>query len=179
MKYTISSLLGLLLLGQSPTGWSDNKTALGYEGTLISLACMVDEDLPVEVNLGLIEEKRLYLHENSAAIPFSLTLRDCDPSLANSVNITLEASPGSETSDGYLQLDRNSVAKGAVIGISDEGMARERISIGSALPKYPVGTGTMRIPLSAYMHITPEALSNKSIVPGPFTATLYYQVSFE
>ncbi|HEM7146923.1 TPA: fimbrial protein [Providencia stuartii] len=159
--------------------WSDNGNTVDYEGTLISLACVVDEEHPQEVNLGLIEEKRLYLHKNSAPVPFSLTLKDCDPSLANGINITLEATPGNETLDGYLQLDSSSVAKGAVIGIRDEGITHERIAIGSALPKYPVGTGTMRIPLSAYMHITPEALSNKSIVPGPFTATLYYQVSFE
>lgn len=179
MKYMNISVLGIVLSGLSFQALSSNTNAMDYEGTLISLACVIDEARPVEVSLGVIEDKRLYLHQDSAAVPFSLTLKDCDASLANSVTITLEAPASSVTSDGYLMLDNSSVAKGAVMGIADESKMRERIRIGSALPKRPVGNGTMDIPLSAYLHITPEALANTSVVPGAFTAILYYQVSFE
>ncbi len=179
MKYICITLLGILLSGLSVQALSDNTHAVDYEGTLISLACVIDEERPIEVALGIIEDKRLYLHQDSASVPFGLTLKDCDASLANSVTITLSGTAGNVTPDGYLMLDSSSVAQGAVIGIADESKMRERIRIGSALPKRPVSNGTMDIPLSAHLHITPEALANTSVVPGVFSATLYYSVNFE
>ncbi|MGO2306795.1 MAG: fimbrial protein [Providencia sp.] len=174
-----SALLGCVLLGFSLPVWSDHTNKVNYEGTLISLACMVDEDRPVEVDLGVVEDKRLYLHENSNLVPFSLTLKNCDASLANSVTVTLQGTPGSVTPDGYLMLDKNSVADGVVLGIMDDNATQGHIAIGSGLPKIPVKNGTMAIPLSAYLHIKPIALANKTVVPGTFSATLYYSVSFE
>ncbi|MEY1577945.1 fimbrial protein [Providencia manganoxydans] len=178
MKYRVSRLFLFLLLALSQKAVSET-TALSYEGTLISLACMVDDSSPVAVNLGLIEDKRLYLHQDSEPTLFSLTLKDCDPSLANGVNVTLEALPGGETEDGYLLLDSGSVASGAVIGIKDSRTGGTRIPLGSTLPKQPIATGTMTIPLFAYLHITPEALQERAVVPGAFTATLYYKINFE
>lgn len=178
MKHLGISMFGLLLFWTGTLSWCDNTNTLDYEGVLISLACVIDEKRPLEVSLGTVEDKLLYLHKNSSPVSFSLTLLNCDESLANSVSITLKAPPVNVTSDGYLIFDEGSVAKGAVIGIANNGITHERISIGSSLPKQVVSNGTMDIPLSAYLHITPDAFTNKAIVPGKFSATLYYLVEF-
>ncbi|MGG4610149.1 fimbrial protein [Providencia sp. Me31A] len=160
----------------SGTAWSDNVNTVTYDGTLINLACRVDESAPTLVDMGTIIDKELYLHGKTVAKPFSLALKDCDPTVANTVSIRLKGATGSVTPDGYLALDASSEAKGAVIGVTD---TRERVVIGNALPQKPLEMGTMHIPLYAYLQITSEALANDGIVPGPFTATLYYQVEFE
>lgn len=158
---------------------ADNTNTVNYDGTLVNLACVIDEERPTAVDLGTIVDKELYRYGHSVAKRFTLTLKECDPALANSVLITLNGVVGSVTADGDLLFDSGSLAAGAVIGITDDSVSLEQIAMGKPLSPKPVDKGTMNIPLYAYLRITPDALAHQSVVPGPFTATLFYQVSFE
>ncbi|MGG4609848.1 fimbrial protein [Providencia sp. Me31A] len=172
----VGGLLGLT----SQVALSNNVNTVNYEGTLINMPCIIDEDTPILVNMGNLVDHQIYLHGRSIARKFELILKECDPSLANSVKITLQAPPGNITTDGYLEFDRGSTAKGAVIGISEEGsMQSNRVLIGSSLKPKTLKAGTMTVPLYAYLSAKPGVVAAKSIVPGPYTATLYYLLNFE
>ncbi|WP_369308946.1 fimbrial protein [Providencia rettgeri] len=179
MVFKYGCVIGLCGMLFSGAAWCDDTNTVNYEGTLFNLACVIDEEIPVFVDMGTITDKQLYKNGHSVAKNFTLTLKNCDPALANSVKITLNGTAVSVTPDGYLAFDASSVAKGAVISISDDSLSRGHIPMGSPLPAKPIESGTMRIPLYASVVATPEALENQSLVPGSFTATLYYLVEFE
>lgn len=164
----------------SGAAWSsNNENRVTYDGTLVDLACVIDENAPTIINMGTIIDKEIYLHGKTVAKPFSLTLKDCNPAVANTVKITLNGTVGNVTLENYLRFDQGSEAQGAVVGITDDAVNREPIPMGTPLKAIPIKEGTMHIPLFVYVRGLPEAIANKTIVPGSFQATLFYTINFE
>lgn len=115
----------------------------------------------------------LLVNGRSSSVPFK-----CNPKLANLVKITLNGAEGFVSPDGDLMFNVGSQAQGAVIAISDDNnFSRGHISMGKPLPK-PIQEN-LNITLFAYVKITSEALANASLVPGPFSASMVYQVEYE
>ncbi|APC14115.1 MULTISPECIES: fimbrial protein [Providencia] len=176
IKINLVTIAACCFLASSLT-WGNNTTSVNYDGTLVNLACVIDDETPIEVNMGSIIDKQIYLHGHSVNKKFNLILKDCDPMLANSIVITLNGSSGNVTPDGYLKFDTGSEAKGAVIGIADDKLSR--VQIGKKLSPRLTESGTMSVPLYAFVQGTPEAIQNNSITLGQFTATLFYTINFE
>ncbi|MGJ3355452.1 fimbrial protein [Providencia sp. Je.9.19] len=169
------------LVGALPiSAFADNSNTIEYSGTLIALPCTVNPDSEnVYVYFGEnVNAKDLYTGQRGAYSDreFNFYLDDCDISLGNTISAKFT---GSATADGMLKLDPISEASGVVVGL-------ETIS-GKALPVndtkvesvYPIKDGNMVIPIRAYLKADADAMKNKTIKPGWFTATLTYTLMYE
>ncbi|WP_281110719.1 fimbrial protein [Providencia rettgeri] len=172
-KINSGQFLGFLMM-LCAASFGDNNNTVQYEGTLISLPCTIDEGTPTVVEFGVIVDKQLYLHEKTSLKPFSIILQDCDVSIANTISLSVQGTAGNVTSDGYLMLNPSSTAKGVVIGLMDS--SGKKIPMNSVLSPIAISNGTMAIQLNAFVKI--ESQNETKIIPGEFTAMLYYTLDF-
>ncbi|MEX6254238.1 fimbrial protein [Providencia huaxiensis] len=98
----------------------------------------------------------------------------CDVSIANTISLSVQGTAGNVTSDGYLMLNPSSTAKGVVIGLMDS--SGKKIPMNSVLSPIAISNGTMAIQLNAFVKI--ESQNETKIIPGEFTAMLYYTLDF-
>lgn len=163
-----------LLMGLSTTSFADNSNNVHYEGTLIALPCTINENTQTAVEFGTIVDKQLYLHGQTQPIPFDIILQDCDPSISNTIILSVHGITGNVTSDGYLMLSPESTAQGIVIGLIDN--IGKKIPINSALDPIQVSNGSMAIRLNTFVKVSNQ--NNTEIIPGNFTSMLYYTLDF-
>lgn len=145
------------------------------DGTLVSEPCTLDPDgNTLTVDFGSVVMKGLYKDTRTAAIPFIITLTDCDTTLGKDVVLQLNG-------DESVALPGMLAAKGAggvgiAIGLeTPEGIA---IAFNKQTPAFAIADGTTQIPLQAWVQAEPDAIKNKSLVAGEFSAAATLDVSY-
>ncbi|MCG3100569.1 fimbrial protein [Enterobacter sp. DRP3] len=171
-KRVMRGLLIALFMTMHSVQALDNNLQIG--GTLVSEPCTLD---PVQntltVDFGPLIMKGLYKDTRSAVIPFTITLSDCDTTLAQSVVLTLNGEeslglPGMLAATG-------TGGKGIAIGLeTPEGVA---VAINKEIPAYTL-TDTTLIPLQAWVEAEPDAIKNQSLIAGEFSATATLDVRY-
>ncbi|EMS1063701.1 type 1 fimbrial protein [Providencia stuartii] len=169
------------LMGILPSAsFAESSNTIEYSGSLIALPCTVN---PGSENGYVyfgenVNAKDLYTVQRGAYSDkeFDFYLDDCDTSLGNTISAKFN---GNATADGLLKFDPESEASGVVIGL--ETMSGKPLPINDAKvePIYPIKDGDMVIPIRAYLKADADALKNKTIKPGWFSATLTYTLVYE
>lgn len=168
-------LLTVLLYSPSimtPVWAVDNN--LQFSGMLVSDPCELDPnttDLTVEFTS--IIEKDIYLNTRASAIPFTINLINCDTSLGSTVTFSFKGIE-SAALPGYLKVEGS--ASGIAIGMkNDQGTP---LPFNSELPPISLSDGISSITVQAYVEGEPEAIQNKTIIPGDFSATATFELAY-
>lgn len=144
-------------------------------GTLVTEPCTLvtgpDENI---VDFENIASKDLYANTRIPGKAFSITLNDCDIDIGQSVNIMFSGHE-SQALPGLLSTDDDG-SNGIAVGIETEN--GEAILLNKPSPFFTLSEGTTILPLRGYVTGDPKALENHSIKPGPFTATVTFQLSY-
>lgn len=169
------NIYALLLAGAS---WgcfaADN---MHFSGALVAEPCTLrpgDEDIRLE--FGTVIDKYLYTYGRTAGKAFSLVLQDCDISLGNSVKVTFSGAE-SAALPGLLKPDGGSLAKGIALGL--ETAAGAPLALNKPSKGYVIGKGSNSLQLQVYVRGEPEAIAQKKIGLGAFSAVATFGLEYE
>lgn len=158
-------------------GEQENTDNLRFSGQLVAQPCIIapgNESVGIDLNSFI--GKSFYLQARSGSQSFSVILSECDLSVGKTVRVSFKGNE-SLALPGLLALDAGSKASGIAIGL--ETANGTPLPLGKETAEYPLKQGENRIDFKAYVQGEPDAITNKSITPGPFTATVTFYLNYE
>lgn len=164
-------LLNTVLAAQKP------EVSVQYRGNLVAEPCtLLPEDENILLDFGTVIDKYLYLNTRTHSKPFQLHLIDCDISLGKTVKMTFSGTE-SVTLPGLLALDGGSEASGVAIGLeTEDGQA---LALNQQSRGQEISDGNNTLSLQAYVKGEPEAITNRTIERGMFTAVATFSLEYE
>jgi len=175
-KWTIAKniITGLLLGWEAllPARAADNMT---FRGALVAEPCVIPPGQEtVVLNFGSVVDKYLYQNLRSPGVQFEIILAECDLSVGKTVRMTLN---GTESLALPGLLAPSSQAGGIAIGLeTPEG---QMLPINHSGEKFILADGTNGIRLLAYVRGEPEAIANRTIGHGTFSAVATFSLEYE
>lgn len=168
-------LMVVLLLLTTSSALAAQSNNLQMDGALVFEPCTLDSTInTLEVDFGTVIKKGLYKDHRTYAVPFVITLTDCDTSLGKIVNLMLSG-PESKGLPGYLATT-GAGSSGIAVGIeTPEG---KLLPINQLSPAYKLQDNATIIPLQAYVEAEPDAIKNQTLVAGDFSATATLEASY-
>ncbi|WP_343553896.1 fimbrial protein [Pantoea sp.] len=152
-------------------------TDIHFSGALVAEPCVIEAgDEAKDVDLGNIVDKELYFNQRTLTKPLTLTLAHCALDMAKSVTITFSGNESSEL-PGFLAMNPASNAKGIAIGI--ETLSGQAVLLNKASPPVSLENGKTVILLRAFLQGEPSAITQRSITPGPYSATATFSLSYQ
>ena len=147
---------------------------LHFSGALVSEPCNLDpETSDITVDFSSVVAKYLYQNTRTLGVPFVVNLTDCDMSLGNRVTMTFK---GTENSILPGLLAVTGTAKGIAIGMeTPEGVA---LPFNLPTPEYAIANGSNQLTLQAYVQGEPIAIAQQAIMPGDFSATATFELTY-
>lgn len=141
---------------------------LQISGTLVTEPCSLDVNgNTLTVDFGTVIEKGLYKDIRTPGVPLTITLTDCDISLGKTVTLTFSGTE-SAALPGYLAATGDG-SDGIAIGIeTPDGTA---LPVNRASAGFSLQDGTTQIPLRAYVEVEADAIKNRTLTPGEFSAS--------
>ncbi|MFC0228833.1 fimbrial protein [Serratia aquatilis] len=145
---------------------------MAFSGELIDPACSLGKDR-ISVNLGRVYEQYLYKNQRTPGTLFELSLNNCNITQINKVKIKFDGTRNSALTE-YLVVTGSTV-RGVAIGL--ETPAGQALPLGSSA-EYSLQPGDNVIKLNAYIRGEPNALINKAIRPGAFSALATFTLEY-
>lgn len=156
---------------------SPPSMTVSYRGNLVAEPCtLLPEDESIAVEFGTVIDKYLYLNTRTHSKLFQLHLIDCDTSLGKTVKVMFSGTE-SLALPGLLALDGGSEAKGVAIGLETQG--GQALALNQQSRGHDIIDGNNVITLQAYVKGEPEAIRNKAIERGMFTAVATFALEYE
>ncbi|MEA5206349.1 fimbrial protein [Enterobacter mori] len=144
------------------------------KGTLRAPACTLHpDDRDIDIDLSDIGSRDLYLG-TTVDKEFILRLQQCDFNYLTSVDITFDGTR-SLTVPGALAIDAGSNASGFAIVIKDRSL--QPIALGNAI-REPLTAADVNLTFYSNLVIEPDALANNGVVPGAFTASGIFTLTY-
>lgn len=146
-------------------------TDVQFGGTLIADPCQVDTDSEDQtVELKTVATKTFINHEQSAATPFSVWLRECDLSMGSQVTVTFygqkdEANPALFAVDG--------TAKGIALALSDD--SGKAVTPGSEQQPHELNDGDTELKWEARIQST----AGSQVTEGDFVSVVTFSLEYE
>lgn len=169
-------IIGGCLFFLSPDGMTEN---LNVFGVLVVSPCKVlPEHQQVDVIFDEIILKDIYSNNfEFQKKDFKIVLSECDITVAKQVKIKFEGQQHSQIT-GSLALEDSANNPDLAIKItSDSGSA---INLGDYTALYNIANnGTYELNFLAYLQATANALAEKSIKPGHFSAMAVFSLKYE
>lgn len=166
-------LLPLTLL-LSPAAQAEN---IRMHGALVAEPCViVPGGESVTLDFGTLADKDLYTRQRTQGQSFDIRLTECDVNLGKTVKVTFSGIENPHLA-GLLAIDGASQASGIAIGMETPG--------GQKLPLNKPGQGVRLVngnntlTVHAYVQGEPDAIANKSIERGPFSAIATFNLEYE
>ena len=145
-------------------------------GTLVDAPCFIRPgDDVITLNFEQIIDKFLYRYKRTPSRPLQIHLEDCDISVFKGVKVTFQGLE-STALPGMLKLDAGSLAKGVAVGL--ENANGNPLPFNVASPTTALQSGDMVLRFNAYVHGEPDAIINRRIGHGPFTATATFVLDY-
>nr|WP_314264030.1 fimbrial protein [uncultured Moellerella sp.] len=176
-KIILVMLLSLLFISLPSHGKNGQIGEIKIRGFLVAEACTVRPgDENIVVDFGTIVNKYLYINQKTPLENFNIHLDDCDNSIFKTVTVEFT---GKENTNlpGLLALDTGSIASG--IGIEILEHSGKKIPINSSTSAYNLENGTNILSFNANVQGEPDAIRNKSIEFGHFTATAIFSLIYD
>lgn len=146
-------------------------------GSLVAEPCTIapgnDE---IVLDFGTVIDKYLYLNTRTIAQPFSIHLAECDLSLGKTLKVTF-IGPENPAMKGLLAVDSSSSAGGIAIGLETKEGKSLALNKGSYV--HALQAGDTVVALKAYVQAEPDAIMNRSIKRGAFSATATFSLEYE
>ena len=146
-------------------------------GALVAEPCVIapgDENM--RLDFGTVIDKYLYANERTHGQAFDIRLGECDLSLGKTVKVTFSG-PENTSLKGLLAIDGGSKASGIAIGM--ETQAGQPLPLNKIGGAYQLVSGSNTLTVLAYVQGEPEAIAQRRIVRGPFSATATFNLEYE
>ncbi len=130
----------------------------------------------ISLDFGTVVSKYLYDYARTKSEPFYIHLTQCDTNIAGTVKVTFEGTEDA-TLPGMLALSAESTAQGVGIGFESPDGIQQKLN--QSGPVHVLNNGDNRIDMSAFVQAEPDALQNKKIQEGAFTATAIFKLDYE
>lgn len=175
IKRTGFALVGVMLLSGamlSQASAVDNN--LSFSGTLVTEPCDLDpQTTDITVDFGTIVQKSFYQTPRTPGKPFVINLTDCEPSISNSVTFTFK---GTESTALPGLLAVTGTATGIAIGLENQGGSA--VVLNEATSSMALASGNNQFTFQAYVEAEPDAITNKTITAGDFSAVATFEISY-
>lgn len=166
--------LAALLLCSSSAMAAEN---MRLHGALVAEPCVIPPgDETVELDFDTVINKYLYMNTRTPGQAFELHLAQCDLSLGKTVKVTFSGTE-SAALPGLLALNGASQASGIAIGM--ETLQGEPLPINQSGKAQTLVSGANILTAQAYVKGEPEALAQKAIERGPFSAVATFSLEYE
>lgn len=150
---------------------------LRITGNLVEEPCKI---LPGEENIVVTffdtPEKNFYAYGETQSEKFVIKLVECDTTLGKGVEVTFSGTP-SLALPGFLALSAGSVASGFAVGL--QSADKSPLNIEEKGAKITLQDGTNQLHFYAYLKGEPDAIANKSIKVGPYSAVATFKLDYE
>ena len=145
-------------------------------GTLVDTPCFIRPgDELIKLDFEEVIDKFLYRYTRTPSRSLKIHLEDCDISVFKEVEVTFQGTENASL-PGLLRLDPGSAASGVAIGI--ESIDGSALRINKAAPAKKLQAGDMVLAFQAYVQGEPNAILNKRIGHGQFTATATFVLNY-
>lgn len=146
-------------------------------GALVEEPCiLLPGDESVQLDFGTVINKYLYQNQRTLSKPFQLHLADCDTSLGKVVKVRFSGTE-SLALPGLLALDGSSQAEGVAIGF--ETPQGQPLLLETATQDNLLSNGNNIVLIKAYVRGEPDAIANKTIRLGAFSAVATFTLLYE
>ncbi|WP_413508027.1 fimbrial protein [Serratia proteamaculans] len=159
-----------------------SMTAQGNEnmrlhGTLVAEPCVIAPgDENVRLDFGTVIDKYLYQNTRTHGQAFELHLTECDLSLGKTVKVTFSGIENPHLT-GLLAIEGGNQANGIAIGMETQG--GKPLPINKAGEGQRLVSGTNTLTVLAYVQGEPQAIANRTIERGPFSAIATFSLEYE
>ena len=171
---TLHALPLALMLTYSLAAQADN---VRLHGALVAEPCVIAPgDESVRLDFGTVIDKYLYTNQRTHGQPFDIHLTECDLSLGKTVKMTFSGIENPHLK-GLLAIEGGSQANGIAIGM--ETQAGETLPLNKTGDGIRLVDGSNILTVLAYVQGEPEAIANRSIERGPFSAIATFSLEYE
>ncbi|MGK3128314.1 fimbrial protein [Pantoea sp. C8B4] len=173
---TLLSILFTLSCGMLTSSAVKAAENLIMRGSLVDAPCFIrpGDDL-IKLDFEEVIDKFLYRYTRTPSRPLLIHLEDCDVSVFKEVEVTFQGTENFSL-PGLLRLDAGSTARGVAIGI--EGLDGSAVKINKPAPAKALQAGNMVLAFQAYVQGEPDAILNRRIGHGQFTATATFILNY-
>ncbi|HCM63146.1 MAG TPA: exotoxin [Morganella sp. (in: Bacteria)] len=174
-RWLISACCLLLsLTGTKGLAAGDN---LRFHGILVDEPCTIHPgDETVELPFGNIPDKNLYAYQRTPSKAFRIRLSECDTSIGKRVTV-LFAGDENPFISGALAISPGSQAAGIAVGL--ENADGSPLAVNQESPQIVLNDGLTLLNFQAFVQGEPDALANKTIKRGPFSAIATFHLNYD
>ncbi|WP_205957350.1 fimbrial protein [Pantoea stewartii] len=149
---------------------------INVSGKLVISTCeVIDASEDHLVDFSEVNVKDIYSYSPDLAKEFTITAKNCQP--GNELTIDFSGVE-SETLPGFLHISGQ--AEGIAIGLKSGGVNGSPVLINSHSPvRGSVDNDDVFFVLGAYIQGEPQAVKNKTVMLGDFTATANFTLRYE
>ncbi|CNL19707.1 fimbrial protein [Yersinia kristensenii] len=167
----ILTILILNIFWAIPASAADN---MRFHGALVAEPCTIRPgDEAISLNFGTVVDKYLYSNQRTLGKQFQIHLVDCDISLGTTANIKFTGNDNLKL-PGLLAVDGNDVG----IGIGLETLAGKALPLNTSSDDIALDTGNNIITLKAYVQGEPDAIAQRTIKRGEFSAVATFNLQY-
>lgn len=168
----IALLLGAVFILPDDEVAASNLT---LKGALVTAACNIKAgDEALAIDLGAVTNADLYLYTRTVGKTFQINLEDCDTGISNSVTTTFSGNESTQL-PGFLALN-GAGDQGVAIGL--ETLTDKPLPLNMVSDKQVLSNGNNVIAFKAFIKAEPQAIANKSITAGTFTAISTFTLDY-
>lgn len=177
MNGRIMQLTSILLALIAPLSQAAQPYNVRLHGALVAEPCVIppgDENIRLE--FGTVIDKYLYANQRTHGQPFEIHLTECDLSLGKTVKVTLSGIENPYLK-GLLAIEGGSEASGIAIGM--ETQAGQPLPLNKAGEGVRLVSGSNTLTVLAYVQGEPDAIANRTIERGRFSAIATFSLEYE
>lgn len=148
---------------------------ISFQGEITTSPCSIgggQQGADMVVSMGTISTNNFNaVGDRSPAVPFTISLLNCDISTQQTASIAFRPGAGSVVSSRLLGLENAVGAQGVAVALVDE--RDVDVIVGGAATSYTLATGTNIFNFKAYYEAT-----NASVTAGPANARAVFEVTY-
>ena len=166
-------VLALVLL-LNPPAQADN---VRLHGVLVAEPCVIAPGgESVALDFGTVIDKYLYTNQRTRGQTFEIRLTECDASLGKTVKVAFSGIENPNLT-GLLAVAGGSQANGIAIGM--ETLAGQKLPLNKPGEGFRLVNGSNTLTMLAFVQGEAQAIANKSIERGPFSAIATFSLEYE
>lgn len=169
-----SALMAAGLVMSAGSASAADSGTITFQGSITESACSISgANTSMTVPMGSITKNEFSAvgDRNSVGSDFSISLLECDISVASKANIAFKAGAGTVVSSRMLSLENLAGASGVAIALVDS--ANNNIAVGGTGVTYNLQPGTNQFNFKAYY----EAILD-TVTAGPANGKAIFEVTY-
>ncbi|MCL6722980.1 type 1 fimbrial protein [Klebsiella sp. T2.Ur] len=150
-----------------------------FHGSVVALPCSIvpgSDNLMVDFKQASVKD--LYLNTKTRITPFTIHLENCSTRVFDTVSVTFSGPENSKLPD-HLAITPRGQGSASGVGIGLEEMDGVEIKLNHPTTPLRIQANTMDLTYKAYLQGEPDAVNNKTITYGTFTATATFTLNYQ